>query len=117
MTESVRQGERAGRGPAAEWATRVDLAALYRLVVLSRWDDMIFTHISARVPGEDSFLINPYGLFFEEMTASDLVVASGRADLGDKANVSDLPGEIVALGMQRVKKLLEGIIDKYAYCH
>ncbi|KAI0659238.1 DUF917-domain-containing protein [Cubamyces menziesii] len=46
------------------------------------------------------------------LTASDLVVASGRADLGDKANVSDLPSEIVALGMQRVKKLLEGIIDK-----
>lgn len=58
----------------AEWATRVDLAALYRLVALHGWDDMIFTHISARVPGpEKHFLINPYGFYFEEMTASCLV--------------------------------------------
>ena len=58
----------------AEWKTRVDLAALYRLVALHGWDDMIFTHISARVPGpEKHFLINPYGFFFEEMTASLLV--------------------------------------------
>jgi ribulose-5-phosphate 4-epimerase/fuculose-1-phosphate aldolase len=58
----------------AEWKTRVDLAALYRLVALHGWDDMIFTHISARVPGpERHFLINPYGFFFEEMTASLLV--------------------------------------------
>ena len=55
----------------AEWAARVELAALYRLVALHGWDDMIFTHISARVPGpEHHFLINPYGFYFEEMTAS-----------------------------------------------
>ena len=59
---------------AAEWQTRVDLAALYRLVALHGWDDMIFTHLSARVPGpEHHFLINPYGMFFEEITASALV--------------------------------------------
>ena len=58
----------------AEWKTRVELAALYRLVALHGWDDMIFTHISARVPGpEHHFLINPYGWYFEEMTASSLV--------------------------------------------
>ena len=58
----------------AEWRTRVDLAALYRLVALQGWDDMIFTHISARVPGpETHFLINPYGFYFEEITASSLV--------------------------------------------
>jgi ribulose-5-phosphate 4-epimerase/fuculose-1-phosphate aldolase len=58
----------------AEWKARVDLAALYRLTALNGWDDMIFTHISARVPGpEHHFLINPYGFFFEEMKASDLV--------------------------------------------
>jgi ribulose-5-phosphate 4-epimerase/fuculose-1-phosphate aldolase len=58
----------------AEWRTRVDLAALYRLVALEGWDDMIFTHLSARIPGpEHHFLINPYGWFFEEMTASSLV--------------------------------------------
>jgi len=59
---------------AEEWQVRVDLAACYRLVAHYGWDDMIFTHISARVPGEDEhFLINPYGLLFEEITASSLV--------------------------------------------
>ncbi|MFA5123542.1 class II aldolase/adducin family protein [Zavarzinia sp.] len=57
-----------------EWAVRVDLAAAYRLVALHGWDDMIFTHISARVPNSDHhFLINPYGYMFEEITASSLV--------------------------------------------
>jgi ribulose-5-phosphate 4-epimerase/fuculose-1-phosphate aldolase len=59
---------------SAEWQTRLDLAALYRLVALEGWDDLIFTHVSARVPGpEHHFLINPFGLFFEEITASSLV--------------------------------------------
>jgi ribulose-5-phosphate 4-epimerase/fuculose-1-phosphate aldolase len=59
---------------AEEWQARVDCAALYRLVALHGWDDMIFTHISMRVPGPDHhFLINPYGMFFEEITASSLV--------------------------------------------
>ncbi|HSS19537.1 MAG TPA: class II aldolase/adducin family protein [Pyrinomonadaceae bacterium] len=58
----------------AEWQTRVDLAAAYRLVALYGWDDLIFTHLSARVPGpEHHFLINPYGMMFEEITASSLV--------------------------------------------
>jgi len=59
---------------AEEWKARVDLAALYRLAALHGWDDMIFTHISARIPGPDHhFLINPYGMFFDEITASSLV--------------------------------------------
>jgi ribulose-5-phosphate 4-epimerase/fuculose-1-phosphate aldolase len=59
---------------AEEWQLRVDLAACYRAVALYGWDDLVFTHISARVPGpEHHFLINPYGLMFEEMTASSLV--------------------------------------------
>ena len=58
----------------AEWLTRVDLAAAYRLVAHYGWDDLIFTHLSARVPGtEHHFLINPYGMMFEEITASSLV--------------------------------------------
>ena len=58
----------------AEWRTRVDLAAFYRLSALHGWDDLIFTHISARAPGaEEHFLINPFGLMFEEITASSLV--------------------------------------------
>ena len=62
------------RVSAEEWGARVDLAALYRLVAQNKWDDLIFTHISARVPGPDHhFLINPYGMLFEEITASSLV--------------------------------------------
>jgi len=57
-----------------EWEARVDLAAAYRLVALYGWDDLIFTHLSARVPGpEHHFLINPYDMMFEEITASSLV--------------------------------------------
>src|SRR5256714_11026644 len=57
-----------------EWQARVDLAAAYRLVALYGWDDLIFTHISARVPGsEHHFLLNAYGMMFEEVTASSLV--------------------------------------------
>ena len=57
-----------------EWELRVNLAACYRLIAMYGWDDLIFTHISARVPGpDDHFLINAYGLMFEEMTASSLV--------------------------------------------
>lgn len=63
-----------GKVSEEEWKLRVDLAATYRLIALHGWDDMIFTHISARVPGpEHHFLINPYGLLFEEITASSLV--------------------------------------------
>jgi ribulose-5-phosphate 4-epimerase/fuculose-1-phosphate aldolase len=59
---------------AEEWQARVDLAAAYRLVADYGWDDLVFTHISARVPGpEHHFLINPYGMMFEEITASSLV--------------------------------------------
>lgn len=66
-----------------EWQSRVDLAACYRLIAMHGWDDLIFTHISARVPGGDEhFLINAYGMLFEEMTASSLVKV-------------DLHGEIV----------------------
>ena len=74
---------------AEEWQTRVDLAAAYRLVALFKWDDLVFTHISARVPGtEDQFLINPYGLMFEEITASSLV----KIDLaGNKVDDSPFP--------------------------
>ena len=62
-----------GKVSAEEWQARVDLAALYRLVALYGWDDAIYTHISARLPGpEHQFLINPYGMYFGEITASSL---------------------------------------------
>jgi ribulose-5-phosphate 4-epimerase/fuculose-1-phosphate aldolase len=64
----------AAQADALEAAVRIDLAAAYRLVALFGWDDLVFTHISARVPGpEHHFLINPYGWMFEEITASSLV--------------------------------------------
>jgi len=73
----------------AEWQARVDLAAAYRLVALFKWDDLVFTHISARVPGtEDQFLINPYGLMFEEITASSLIKVNLA---GEKLEVSPFP--------------------------
>ena len=77
-----------------EWHARIELAALYRLVALQGWDDAIFTHISMRVPGpEHHFLINPYGLFFEEMTASALV----KVDLDGKV-VMETPYSINPAG-------------------
>ena len=67
------------RVSAAEWQTRIDLAAAYRLVAQYGWDDLVFTHITAKIPGvENQFLINPYGMMFDEITASSLV----KIDLG-----------------------------------
>ena len=56
-----------------EWQTRVDLAACYQLGAIYKWTDLIYTHFSARVPGTEDFLLNPYGLMFDEITASNLV--------------------------------------------
>jgi ribulose-5-phosphate 4-epimerase/fuculose-1-phosphate aldolase len=78
----------------AEWEQRLHLAACYRLVALYHWDDLIFTHISARVPGpEHHFLINPYGMLFEEITASSLV----KVDLAGH-KVMDSPFDINPAG-------------------
>ncbi len=63
-----------GKVSPEEWALRVDLAAAYRLVAMYGWSDLVFTHISARIPGpEHHFLINPYGMMFDEITASSLI--------------------------------------------
>ncbi|MEC5209222.1 ribulose-5-phosphate 4-epimerase/fuculose-1-phosphate aldolase [Psychrobacter sp. PL15] len=70
-----------------EWQMRVNLAACYRLIASYGWDDLVFTHISARVPDtEDEFLINPYGLLFEEITASNLVKVN---QAGEKVSPSE----------------------------
>lgn len=71
---------------ASEWQTRIDLAACYRLIAHFGWDDLIYTHISARVPETDFFLINAFGLAFNEVTASNLV----KVDL--KGNIIDDDG-------------------------
>lgn len=77
-----------------EWQARVDLAAAYRLVALYGWDDLIFTHLSARVPGpEHHFLINPYTHMFEEITASSLV----KIDVEGR-KVDDTPAPVNAAG-------------------
>ncbi len=77
-----------------EWRLRIDLAACYRLVAHYGWDDLIFTHISARLPGTDHhFLINPYGMTFDEVTASSLV----KIDLDGK-KLMDSPYEINPAG-------------------
>jgi ribulose-5-phosphate 4-epimerase/fuculose-1-phosphate aldolase len=77
-----------------EWEQRVALAAAYRLVAHFRWDDLIFTHLSSRVPGPDHhFLLNPYGMTFDEITASNLV----KVDLCGR-KVMDSPYEINPAG-------------------
>src|ERR1700751_2900603 len=71
----------------AEWQTRLDLAACYRLVDMFGWSDLVNTRITARVPGQhDHFLINPYGLLFDEVTASSLVKIDAE---GNKVEPSD----------------------------
>jgi ribulose-5-phosphate 4-epimerase/fuculose-1-phosphate aldolase len=81
-------------GGLDEWRLRVDLAACYRLVAMFGWDDLIFTHISARIPGpEHHFLINPYGMMFDEISASSLV----KVDLEGR-KVADNPHGINPAG-------------------
>ncbi len=78
----------------AEWQARVELAAAYRLTAMMGWTDMLGTHISCRVPGtDDQFLINPYGLLFEEMTASDLI----KCDVAGR-KLSESPYEVNSAG-------------------
>src|SRR3712207_6908915 len=92
MNVSTQTGQPADYSEA-EWTVRCDLAALYRLVAYHRWTDLIFTHISARLPGpEHHFLINRYGVHFHEMRASDLV----RIDLnGNTVQAGDTAGRQV----------------------
>jgi ribulose-5-phosphate 4-epimerase/fuculose-1-phosphate aldolase len=79
----------------AEWQARQDLAAFYRLVAAYGWDDLLLAHLSRRVPGEDAYLINPYGMLFEEITASCLLkvdytgqkLLESEYDISPEANV------------------------------
>ncbi len=64
-----------------EWSARVDLAAAYQLTDLYGWTDLAGTHISARIPGTNEFLLNPFGLFFEEITASSLIKVDSQGQL------------------------------------
>jgi len=102
--EPIRKSVRK-EGSPEEWALRVDLAALYRLVALYGWDDLILTHISLRLPGnKPHFLINPFGVLFDEMTASALVKIDGEGNKIDPDTTDiNYPGFILhgALHMAR----------------
>jgi ribulose-5-phosphate 4-epimerase/fuculose-1-phosphate aldolase len=102
-----------GRVTADEWAVRTDLAAAYRAVAMYGWDDLVFTHISARVPGpEHYFLINPYGMMFDEITASSLV----KIDLaGNK--VLESPFEINPAGFTIHSAVHEARADARCVIH
>jgi len=77
-----------------EWRARIDLAAAYRLIVLMGWDDLIYTHVSARIPGTEHLLINPFGLGFDEVTASNLV----KIDIDGNKIDPDFPFDINPAG-------------------
>src|SRR3982751_5153741 len=98
---------------ADEWAVRTDLAAAYRAVAMYGWDDLVFTHISARVPGpEHHFLINPYGMLFEEITPSSLV----KIDLaGNKVDQS--PYDITPAGFTIHSAVHEAREDAHCVMH
>ena len=97
----------------AEWQARVDLAACYRLVAHYGWDDLIFTHISARVPGpETHFLINPYGMMFDEITASSLVKIDLRG-----SKVSNSPYHINPAGFTIHSAVHEARHDAHCVLH
>ena len=84
-----------GKVSDEEWAIRVDLAAAYRLVAHYGWDDLIFTHLSARIPGpEHHFLLNPYQLMFEEVTASSLVKVDVHGNPVEPTPVHHQPGRL-----------------------
>src|SRR5438105_4265191 len=86
-----------------EWQMRVDLAAAYQLAAIFKWTDLIYTHFSARVPGTEDFLINPYGLMFDEITASSLV----RIDAEGKIIDDPLAG-----GLHNVQIMSQDAADK-----
>ena len=97
-TSSVRN-----RVSAEEWNMRVDLAALYQLATVYKWTDLIYTHYSARVPGTDHLLINPYGLMFDEITASTLV------KIDKDGNIVDDP---TGLGINHAGFVIHGCIHE-----
>ncbi|KZN35151.1 class II aldolase/adducin family protein [Pseudoalteromonas luteoviolacea] len=73
-----------GKVSEEEWQLRVDLAACYRLVEHFRWGDLIYTHMSARLPGTDHYLVNAFGLSFDEVTASNLVKVDLQGNILDE---------------------------------
>ena len=90
------------RVSAEEWKVRTDLAAAYHLAVIYGWTDIILTHFSARVPGvDDQFLLNAYGLMFDEVTASNLVKVDHEGNLLE---------DITGLGINQAGFVIHGCI-------
>ncbi len=95
-----------------EWQLRVDLAACYRLVEHFRWGDLIYTHLSARLPGTDHYLVNAFGLSFDEVTASNLV----KVDLAGNI-LDDTPFKINPAGFTIHSAIHEVRDDAHCVIH
>ena len=100
----------------AEWASRVDLAACYRLIAHYGMSDLVYNHATARVPGTETFLINPYGLLYTEVTASNLitidlegrVVRQGATELG-----VNQAGYVIHSAIHRVRHDVDCVIHTH----
>ena len=99
-----------------EWQTRVDLAALYRLFVRYGWTDLIYTHISARVPGEDNhYLINPFGPFFDEITASMLVKVDFDGNVVDDSGLEyNQAGHLIHTAVLKVRPEINFVLHTHS---
>ncbi|WP_448549132.1 class II aldolase/adducin family protein [Thalassotalea fusca] len=102
-----------GKVPDAEWQTRVDLAACYRLAAMHGWDDLIYTHISARIPDTEHILINAFGLAFDEITASNLV----KIDIDGNVIDPECPFEINPAGFTIHSAIHEARHDAMCVMH
>ncbi|MDP4528863.1 class II aldolase/adducin family protein [Alkalimonas delamerensis] len=101
-----------GKVSTEEWQLRLDLAACYRLVAHFGWDDLIYTHLSARLPGTDHYLVNAFGLAFDEVTASNLV----KVDLAGKI-LDDTPFQINPAGFTIHSAIHEVREDAHCVIH
>ncbi|MES2183386.1 MAG: class II aldolase/adducin family protein [Pseudomonadota bacterium] len=105
----------------AEWQARVDLAACYRLVDIYGMADMMANHVSARVPGEEAFLINAYGMMYEEITASSLVKVDhdgkvlSKPDFGDLNYGINIPGFVIHSAVHHARKEVDCVIHTHSW--
>ncbi len=98
----------------AEWSARQELAACYRIFAMMGWDELIFNHITVKVPGEEgSFLINPYGMHYGEVTASSLVKIDGE---GNKVD-ADNPWHVNKAGFVQHSLFHREVPDAHAIIH
>jgi ribulose-5-phosphate 4-epimerase/fuculose-1-phosphate aldolase len=104
----------AGSAAADERQVRTDLAACYRLFVHFGWTDLIFTHLSARVPGtDDLYLINPYGLLFEEVTASNLLKVDFDGEVVGGDRPYNAAGHAIHTAVYRVRPDVQAVLHSH----